>query len=258
MSPSVLAIAAHPDDIEFTMSGTLLRLIELGWNAHYFNIANGCCGTQTMTVEECAAVRLQEAQAAAKLLSAEFHPPICNDLEIFYDKPTMAKVSALVRRVKPQIILTHAMSDYMEDHQNTARLAVFAAFSRGMPNWTSSPKEQTFFEDIAVYHAQPHGNRTPTNQPVTPEFFIDTSDLMSRKRKLLECHASQNTWLDESQGMSSYLQTMSDLNAEVGQMSGRFEFAEGWTQHLHLGLAARTEFDPLGESLSHCRLRLKS
>lgn len=258
MSPSVLAIAAHPDDIEFTMSGTLLRLIELGWNAHYFNIANGCCGTQTMSREECATVRLQEAQAAAKLLAAEFLPPIRNDLEIFYDKPAMAEVSAVVRKVKPRIILTHALSDYMEDHQNAARLAVFAAFSRGMPNWKSSPQKPAFSEDIAVYHAQPHGNRTPSKQLVTPELFVDTSDLMARKRELLECHASQNTWLDESQGMSSYLQTMSDLNAEVGEMSGRFAFAEGWTQHLHLGLAASADFDPLSEALSFWSLRPES
>ena len=44
--PTALAIAAHPDDIEFVMAGTLLRLAETGWSIHYFNIANGCCGSK--------------------------------------------------------------------------------------------------------------------------------------------------------------------------------------------------------------------
>ena len=124
MQPSVLAIAAHPDDIEFVMAGTLLRLAQAGWQVHYFNIANGCCGSQQLNREECAAVRLQEAARAAAAIPAEFYPPICNDLEIFYDHATHARVTSIVRRVRPSMILTHALSDYMEDHQNAARLAV--------------------------------------------------------------------------------------------------------------------------------------
>jgi hypothetical protein len=53
--------------------------------------------------------------------------------------------------------------------------------------------------------------------------------------------------------MSSYLQTMEQLNAEVGALSRRFERAEGWRQHLHLGLA-RTDFDPLADALADCCL----
>ena len=51
---NVLAIVAHPDDIEFVMAGTLLLLAERGWNTHYFNIANGCLGSMTMNRTETA------------------------------------------------------------------------------------------------------------------------------------------------------------------------------------------------------------
>jgi N-acetylglucosamine malate deacetylase 1 len=63
--PSALAIAAHPDDIEIFMAGTLLRLAERGWELHYLNLADGCCGSTVHDRETTARIRLAEAQAAA-------------------------------------------------------------------------------------------------------------------------------------------------------------------------------------------------
>ncbi|MCR9295546.1 MAG: PIG-L family deacetylase [bacterium] len=254
MRQSVLAIAAHPDDIEFVMAGTLLRLIDRGWTAHYFNLANGCCGSMQLSREQCAAVRLQEARRVAEALPAEFYPPICDDLQIFYNAETHAQVAAVVRRARPQIILTHAPADYMEDHQNAARLAVGGAFVRGMPNFESLPPEDAYGDDVAVYHAQPHGNRDPLGTLVIPTHFVDVTDLIPRKRELLSYHESQAGWLDATQSMGSYLNAMVDLNAEVGQLSGKFRFCEGWRQHIHLGLSAPA-FDPLQEALGETCLR---
>lgn len=249
MNRSVLAIAAHPDDIEFVMAGTLLRLAQAGWKLHYFNIANGCCGSTTLPREECAVLRLAEAQLAAKHLGAEFYPPICNDLEIFYTPELMAQVASVVRQVQPSIILTHALSDYMEDHQNAARLAVFGAFSRGMPNYVSNPPAQPYQADVAVYHAQPHGNCTPMREPVIPTHCVEISDLLAAKREALAAHQSQGQWLDDTQAMGSYLDTMESLGRQVGQLSGgRFEIAEGWRQHTHLGLSP-PDFDPLSSAI---------
>lgn len=253
IQPSVLAIAAHPDDIEFVMAGTLMRLAEAGWAVHYFNIANGCCGSADLTRSACARVRLAEAQQAASRIPATFYPPIRNDLEIFYDAATHQEVAAIVRRARPSIVLTHALADYMEDHQNAARLAVGGAFVRGMPNFGCAG--EPFDAPIAVYHAQPHGNRDPMGARVVPSHFVNVTDIQPRKRELLACHASQDSWLDASQKMSSYLQAMDDLNREVGQLSGRYTFAEGWRQHIHLGLA-EADFDPLRRALSaQCHVR---
>lgn len=246
MNQTILAIAAHPDDIEFCMSGTLLRFLMLGWEVHYFNVANGCCGSSTLSPAECAEVRLGEAKNAAELLNAKFYAPIRNDLEIFYDHNTHVAVAEVVRRAKPSIILTHALQDYMEDHQNTARLAVGAAFVRAVPNFPCD--QPTFDTPVAIYHAQPHGNRDPLGQVVVPTHFVDTSNVIERKRKLLLCHESQAKWLDETQGMGAYAETMVDLGAEVGAMSQVFSFAEGWRQHVHLGFSD-AGFDPLKSTL---------
>ena len=65
MRPTAIAIACHPDDIEFMMAGTLLRLKEAGYEIHYMNIADGSLGSATMDPGETAAVRRREAMEAA-------------------------------------------------------------------------------------------------------------------------------------------------------------------------------------------------
>ena len=253
--PTAFAIAAHPDDIEFVMAGTLLRLQQAGYDIHYLNVADGCCGSTVIPRDELQTIRRKEAQAACAMAEFTFHDSLCHDLEVFYDRPTLARLAAIVRRVSPEIVLTHAPVDYMEDHTNTCRLAVTAAFARGMPNFPCEPPQAAVAGDVAVYHAQPHGNVNPLGEPVLPDYFVDVTSLFPRKEQMLACHASQKLWLDQSQGLDSYLLTMRELNAAVGGMSGRFQLAEGWRRHLHLGFGP-ADFDPLAQALGeHCSRR---
>ncbi len=249
MPPVVFAIHAHPDDIEFTMAGTLLLLKERGCELHYLTIANGCCGSTVHGREETARIRRVEAREAAALLGATWHESFADDLEIFHTPPLIRKLLAPIREVRPDILLVPSPEDYMEDHQNAARLCVTAAFVRGVPNYPSDPERPACGQDVVVYHAMPHGLRTGLRQPVTPEFCADISAVIDRKEALLACHRSQKEWLDYSQGFGSYLAAMRDMSREVGRLSGRYEYAEGWRRHLHLGFSAR-EIDPLRELLN--------
>jgi LmbE family N-acetylglucosaminyl deacetylase len=242
------AIAAHPDDIEFFMSGTFMMLGEVGYELHYMNVANGCCGTTQYDAATIARMRLEEAQAAANYANAVFHPPVCSDLEIFYDRTTLLKVASVMREVAPEIVLTHSPDDYMEDHMNTCRLAVTAAFSRCMPNFPVDPPRPAVFSPVTIYHAQPFSHRDPLRRLVEPDFFVDVTELVERKVAMLAKHESQKRWLDESQGHDSYLKTLRDLDAECGRMSGMFQYAEGWRRHLHLGFCGE-EDDPIPKAL---------
>lgn len=246
--PSALAIFAHPDDIEFVAAGTLLLLKERGWDIHYMNLCNGNCGSVEMDAETTARKRLDEAKEAARILGAAFYPPICNDLELAYTTPNLKKAAAVVRESKASIVLTHAPSDYMEDHMEACRLAVTAAFTHGVPNFASDPPRDAYFHDVTVYHAMPHGLCTPLRVPVKADVFINTTSVHETKRQSLAAHESQKHWLDVSQGMDSYLISMDGASRKVGQLSGKFEFAEGWRRHLHLGFSA-TEIDPLRDAL---------
>lgn len=248
-----MAIAAHPDDIEFNMAGTLLLLKERGWEIHYLNLSSGNCGSNSMTVSQTRKVRRAEAMSAAALLGAQFHPGFCNDLEIFYEIKNLRRLASMIRDVGPSIVLTHSPEDYMEDHMNTSRLAVSAAFARGMPNFECIPPRKPIDGDVAIYHAMPHGLQDPLRRIVQPELYVDVSDVHPQKRLALAEHRSQKEWLDASQGMDSYLLAMDQFSRELGIRSRKFHFAEGWRRHLHIGFSA-DDSDPLREALNDCIL----
>lgn len=237
MNKRVFAIGAHPDDIEFGMSGTLFLLRAAGWEIHYMNLADGCCGSMDHGRAETAAIRLKEAQIAAGHLGAHFHPPLVPDLEIFYERGLLAKVASVLRAVAPDVLLVPSPEDYMEDHMNTCRLAVTAAFCRGMINFPVEPNRPTFTNDIVIYHAQPHGNKDMLNRFVMPDFMIDIEGVIGDKAEMLAAHESQKEWLDKSQGMNAYLEIMRSFAREVGQHAATAcAFAEGWRRHNPLGL----------------------
>lgn len=246
--PRALAIAAHPDDIEFMMAGTLRLLREAGWDIHCLNLSTGNLGSLTMSPVQATRVREREARAAARVLDAVWHPPIANDLEIFYDAPSIRRLCAIVREVAPAVLLTHSPQDYMEDHMNTARLAVSAAFVRGLPGYRSTPSRKPIPHPVTIYHASPHGLRDGLRRLVLPGAFVDTTSVHERKRAALACHASQKTFLDATQGMDSYLRTMDELSRRVGTLSRRFRLAEGWRRHSHLGFCGEHD-DPLRAAL---------
>src|SRR5688572_10262728 len=80
-----IAVAAHPDDIEFCMVGTLLLLKAAGWEIHYLNLSSGNCGSTELDAAKTRSIRRKEARSAANILGAHWHPPMCDDLEILYD-----------------------------------------------------------------------------------------------------------------------------------------------------------------------------
>jgi N-acetylglucosamine malate deacetylase 1 len=245
---TAIAIAAHPDDIEFNMAGTLVLLKHSGYETHYFSLASGNCGTRDYNSATTKAIRGSEARAGARILGAEFHPSVIDDLEILYTLELLRAVTAVVREVQPTIVLTHSPQDYMEDHMTASRLAVTAAFARGMPNFKTNPNRAVSENDVTVYHAMPHGLCDSLRRRIVPGAFVNTTSVQKIKRDALAAHKSQQTWLDESQGMSSLLLAMENMSMEVGRMSKRFKCAEGWRRHLHLGFCGPDD-DPLGGAL---------
>jgi len=248
MACRVFAVAAHADDIEFGMAGTLILLARAGCQIHYMNIANGSCGSAEYDAETIAGMRLQEARNAAGRIGAVFHPPLVPDIEIFYEKGLLARLGSIMREVAPGILLVPSPQDYMEDHVISCRLAVTAAFCRGMRNFPVDPPRDPVAGDVVVYHAQPHGNRDLLNRLVRPDFFIDTGAAIEEKTRMPAAPKSPQTWLDHSQGLDAYLHTMRDLARQMGALSGRSEYAEGWRRHNPLGLCAAGA-DPLGDLL---------
>lgn len=246
--PVALAVAAHPDDIELMMTGTLILLGQAGYDLHMINLASGCCGSMEENRQTIAARRLNEAREAARVVGAKLHDPIADDLEVFYNKELLAKMAAVIRMVRPTIVLAPSPDDYMEDHMNASRLAVSGAFVRGMPNFLTTPPRNPIDQSVTVYHALPYGLRDGMRRVVLPGQYVNISDVLKEKRAALACHASQKEWLDRTQGLDSYLDTMESMASEVGRWSCVFSHAEGWRRHSHLGFCDE-KADPLRDAL---------
>ena len=247
--PTAFAIAAHPDDIEFRMAGTLALLKRAGWEIHYMNVANGCCGSTRYDAATLKRMRASEGRKASSLLGAQFHPSLCNDMEIVYDLKTVRRLAAVIREVKPSVVLTHPPVDYMEDHTNTCRLVVTATFAREMPNFSTVPARKPFSGETVVYHCVPHGHCDQLRRPLRPELFVNTTTVHAVKSEALAAHVSQRGWLESSQGLDSMQQSLDESSIAVGRMSRKFKHAEGWWRHLHYGFAEK-DSDPLPSVLA--------
>lgn len=230
------------------MAGTLVLLARAGYETHYLNLASGSCGSSVHPAAEVRRIRRREGQAAAQALGAIFHDSLVDDLKIYYEPKTLARLAAIVREVQPAILLVPSPQDYMEDHTNTCRLAVTAAFVRGMRNFATRPARAPVPGEVTIYHAMPHGLRDPLRRRVAAGAWVNTAAAHATKKTALAQHRSQQEWLDVSQRMNQYLQTMEDFAREIGRQSRRFSHAEGWRRHLHYGFCS-ADADPLRDAL---------
>jgi len=247
--PIALAVAAHPDDIAIDMAGTLLHLKKKGWELHCVTLASGSGGSSTLDAKEIVKIRRQEEEEACKELGATYHPGFVNDYEIIYSTPLLHKVAALIRKVAPDIILTQNISDYMADHSNTASVTISAAFAKGHRNFPTDPPTPPINKDVALYIAQPYGNRDQFRRWVMPEIYVDIKPVEKEKEKVLRRHKSQvEEFAKDAGDKDALVNNMRQFCKEVGDWSKRYEIAEGWRRHSHLGYAKK-EIDPLGEAL---------
>jgi len=246
---AVLAVGAHPDDIEFMMSGTMLALGGRGVSLHMWSITDGSLGSDTAPPRELARVRLEESRASAQRAGAVLHEPVARDLELSCEPGLLKKAVSVIRLVQPRIILVPSPYDYHPDHRAAAEIAVVAAFARGIPAFEADPPRHAWTGETVIYHAMPFGLRDRMRQRRRAGQYVDVAPVMARKREMLSAHASQKEWLRESQGIDS-IEMMEQMCRSVGVESGRFDFAEGWCRHLHTGLGAQ-DSDPLSEFLGN-------
>jgi len=245
---AALAVGAHPDDVEFMMAGTLLMLAGAGMYIHIWSIANGCCGTVTGTRDEMVKIREEEARASAAVAGARWHPPLVDDMSIVFDTALVCRIASVLREVRPAVLLVPSPEDYMEDHENTCRAVVTAAFTMGMPAFETDPPLPAWDGDVTIYHAMPFGLRDGMRRLVRPGSYVDVERVMPVKSEMLAQHQSQEHFLRASQGTGSYMGAMEEMCREVGGMSGEFRYAEGWRRHSHLGYS-REDVDPLRDLL---------
>lgn len=231
-SVKVLAIHAHPDDIEIQCAGTLLKLIQLGCQVSVATMTPGDKGSDELGAEEIAAVRRAEAAASAEIMGAEYTCLEFRDLSIVFDNDSRRRMAEFLRRKQPDMILAPPPIDYMHDHEITSQLVRDACFNAAVPNyrtqqWDPAPRctriPHLYYVD-AVEGSDHFGNRHPV------DMIVDISEQIERRLELLACHASQRDWLRRQHGIDEYIIASRRWAAERGREIG-VDYAEGFRQY---------------------------
>ena len=232
MQKTILAIHAHPDDVEFQCAGTLAILAKAGHRIHIATMTPGDCGSATLPADEIAAVRRSEAKAAAELIGAQYNCLEFRDLAIFEDDESRRRVTEYLRRVNPDLVLTAPAVDYLCDHEITHRLVRDACFAAPIPNYKTRQWEPArpmgHIPHLYFTDALEGLDRGGKRQPV--DFYADVSTVFTIKRDMLACHASQRDWLLKHHGIDEYLIGQEHASRARGQEIG-VEHAEGFWQY---------------------------
>jgi LmbE family N-acetylglucosaminyl deacetylase len=233
----VLAIGAHPDDVEIMCSGTLFALHQLGHEVHVASLTLGDGGSIELSAEEIRSIRHREAMKACAVLGATYHHLGFNDLCIFNDDDSNRRVCSLLREVNPSIVITHPPNDYMSDHEITSLLVRNACFNASIPNYETKVCEISCTLKIPyLYYAQPMEGIDIFGKKITPQFYVDISGLMEQKLEMLACHESQRNWLRAHHGMDEYIDSVRRFSSSLGKRASivserLITYAEAFRQH---------------------------
>ncbi len=230
--PRILAIHAHPDDIEFQCAGSLARLKKLGCDIAIATMTPGDCGSAELGPLEIAAVRRAEQQKAVDLLGAEYLCLEFRDLQIVVDNDSRRRVTEVVRKTRPDIVITAPPIDYMSDHEMTSRLVRDACFNASAPNYdTHQTNPAPPLNKIPhLYYVDPLEGIDWYGRPIPPEFIVDISETFELKREMLACHESQRGWLMKQHGIDEYLDSCTKWSSTRGKEIGK-AYGEAFTQH---------------------------
>lgn len=195
---NILAIGAHPDDIETSCGGTLAKYASLGHKVFTATATNGNVGSATLPMDEIARIRKQEAANAAAVIGAEY---VCLDYDdemFFEDKAARLKFIDLVRYCKADVILTHNPEDYNPDHELTSKIINDIAVMIPVAKIETPNKPYDKIPIIAYFE--------PVNGlGFIPTEYVDISNFMDKKLEMCRCHQSQISWMQDN-----YKDTMAD------------------------------------------------
>jgi len=229
---TILAIHAHPDDVEILAGGAITQLAGSGHHIVIVTMTPGDCGSRDHPPEEIAAIRRQEAAQSARRIGADYRCAEFRDLSIFSDDRSRRRVVEILRQTAPDLVLTAAPIDYLCDHEATSALVRDACFAAPALNFTTGAAQPA-----NALRAIPHlyfmdsiGGTDRDGCPVMPDFFVDVAAQMENKTAMLAEHKSQREWLLKHHGIDDYLEMMRSWTRENGRRAGA-EYAEGFRRY---------------------------
>lgn len=190
-SLDVLAFGAHPDDVELTCAGTLIKLARHGYRTGVAALTAGELGTRGD-----AALRAREFEAAARIMQVHYHGIVGlpdGDLRVTTDQKLA--VIELIRRLRPRIVLAPYWEDRHPDHANGGRLVREAGFLSGLRKIKT--EREAFRPNRILFY--------PSRYEFRPSFIVDVSE--THEQKLQAIHAYQSQFFESPESPSEAVRT---------------------------------------------------
>lgn len=215
----VLAVGAHPDDVEILCGGTLAKYAARGDQVTIMIATNGNVGSPVLTREEIAEVRKREAQEAAGIIGADLIWLGYDDEFLFHDRQTRMAFINGIRQAAPDVMFVHGSNDYHPDHRICGEIA---ADCRIPVTVRLIETEYPALADI------PHVFIMDNLGAIgfEPEYYVDITAVYETKSRMIRAHASQDTWLQHQYGMD-YITFVSKASSVRGMAIG-VQYAEAF------------------------------
>ena len=224
MKVDILAIGAHPDDVELGCGGTLAKLILEGKKAAIVDLTQGELGTRGTNI-----TRAQEAASASEILGISARENLkMKDGFILNSEEYQMQIVKMIRKYQPEIVLANAVDDRHPDHAKAAKLVSDACFLSGLVKIETEldGENQKQWRPKQVFHYIQWKH-------ITPDFVIDISNFM--QKKIEACLAYKTQFYDPNSNepmtpiaTKDFLESLTYRAQDLGRLSG-VEFAEGFT-----------------------------
>jgi bacillithiol biosynthesis deacetylase BshB1 len=231
MKVDILAMGVHPDDIELSCAGTLLKHIDMGKTVGLLDLTKGELGTRGS-----ASLRMKEAEAASKLMGASLRGNLgMKDGFFEYSQANLLKIIQVIRLTRPEIVLANAISDRHPDHGRAAKLCADACFYAGLS------KIQTEWEGVTQVKWRPKAlYHYIQDNYIEPDFVVDISAYFKQKMELIQCYKSQFYDVNSAEpttpiSSKHFIETIKSKNVTFGRPAS-FDYAEGFTVNRTLGV----------------------
>lgn len=232
MKLNILAFGAHPDDVEMSCGGTIIKHIGKGWTAGIIDLTRGELGTRGS-----ATIREAEAKAAAKILGVEHRINLnLRDGFVFNTESNQMKVIEQIRQFQPDVVLANAVDDRHIDHGRAAELVKHACFLSGLSKietqWQGKP--QNAWRPKQVYHYI-------QDKDLEPDFLIDISEHIEQRMNAVMAYQSQ-FFESRTNEPITYISTPEYMDALKGRLLlwGKrmgVKYAEGFTTNKTIGVS---------------------
>jgi N-acetylglucosamine malate deacetylase 1 len=216
---NILAVGAHPDDLEVLCGGTLAKYVKLGHCVTMAVLTNGNVGRPDTKPVDMARIRKKEFESSASLIGAETIWMDIDDEMSVIDLDTRLRMVDVFRQSAPDVVLTHSDTDYHVDHRNTSQLVFEAAplacvhhIKRALPQLDKQP---------LIYHFDTLGAIG-----FQPTEYVDITGVIETKQAMYDCHVSQVDWMRTATGFD--IAEVIDAVARVRGYAAGVKYAEGF------------------------------